>query len=74
MLQISGQKVFKKSLQSHSEHLSTLATFLLYDTSPEEMSTIWNTILESPSMKRILKTKSSETNGGLLIETTKTKQ
>ncbi len=74
MVQLSGQKIYKKMLAEHNEYLSKFATFPLYDTTPEEMSQIREELLRSGSIKRILKTKSSDKNGRWLIETTSAKQ
>ena len=55
MLQLSGQEIYKRSLLSHNEYLENFATFPVYEISPEDMSQIRSTLLESPQITRSLK-------------------
>ena len=73
MLQISGQEIYKQAIMSHNAYLEKFETFPMYEIFPEEMSTLRPSLLESPHIHRILKTKSSTTHGRWLIETTKIK-
>ena len=73
MLQLSGQNAYKNALRTHNEYLQNFATFPIYNTTSQQMSSIRPDILKHHSIKRILKTNKTETNGRWLIETTKTK-
>ncbi len=61
-------------LAEHNKYLSKFVTFPLYDRTPEEMSQTREDLLRSGSIKRILRTKTSEEKRRWLIETTTTKQ
>ena len=73
MLQLSGQNAYKNALRSHNEYLQNIATFPLYNTSPEQMSNMEEDIMKDNSIKRILRTNKTTETGRWLIETTKTK-
>ena len=70
MLQLPGIEIFKRSIGAHNAYLDNFATFPVYEIYPEDMSLIRDQLLLSPYINRILKTKSSTTNGRWLIETT----
>ena len=74
MVELSGQKIYKKMLEEHNEHLSKFNTFVLYDTTQEKRLQIREELICSGSMKYILKTKKSEEKEFWLIEITIAKQ
>ena len=70
MIQLFGKEVFKRSVGSHNAYLENFATLPVYEIYPKDMSLLCSQLLASPHINRILKTKSSTTNGRWLIETT----